>query len=455
MLRRQRSQDAADVHHGYGDMVDDVPFGFGLPDPDDPEKRSDTPADPFAAMFGGAGAADLGAALQRFGQLLSTSSGPVHWQLANDTARQLIAAEGDPSVSSVERAAVSEAVEIAEVWLDEATTLPSVGVTAQAWSRAEWVEQTLPKWKSLVMPLAERMAQASAEAMPGQMPEEMRAMAAPLMGMMGQMSGVMFGGQVGQGLGALAQEVLTSTDVGVPLAPTGIAALVPRNVTEFGIGLGIPDDQVRIYLALRECAHVRLFRHASWLTSRIDAAVADYAHGISVDIAGIEQALGGIDPSQPQAMAELMSSGMFEPPTTPEQQAALDRLEHVLALVEGWVDDVTSEAADTRLPAAGALRETMRRRRASGGPAEHTFETLVGLNLRPRRLREASALWRALAEHRSMAERDNLWSHPDLLPDAAALDDPTGFATRAASSDWDISTLTDTEPPDEQAPPQE
>lgn len=436
-------------------MVSDVPFGFGLPDPEDPDKSSDTPADPFAAMFGGAGAADLGAALQRFGQLLSTSSGPVHWQLAHDTARQLVAAEGDPSVSSLERASVSEAVEIADVWLNEATTLPSAGITARAWSRSEWVEQTLPRWKLLVMPLAERMAQASAEAMPGQMPEEMRAMAAPLMGMMGQMSGVMFGGQVGQGLGVLAQEVLTSTDIGVPLAPTGVVALIPRNVTEFGAGLGVPPDQVRIYLALRECAHVRLFQHATWLTSRIEAAVTDYARGISVDMAGIEQALGGIDPSQPQAMAELMSSGVFEPPTTADQQAALDRIEHLLALVEGWVDDVTSQAADTRLPAAGALRETMRRRRASGGPAEHTFETLVGLNLRPRRLREASALWRAVAEHRSMAERDDLWSHPDLLPDLAALDDPVGFATKAASADWDISTLTDTESPDEHPPPQE
>jgi putative hydrolase len=269
---------------------------------------------------------------------------------------------------------------------------------------------------------------------------------------MGQMSGVMFGGQVGQGLGALAQEVLTSTDVGVPLAHSGVVALVPRNVTEFGSGLGVPEDQVRIYLALRECAHVRLFQHAPWLALRIESALADYARGISVDMAGIERALGGVDPSQPDAMAELMSSGVFEPPTTPEQQAALERLEHLLALVEGWVDDVTTAAADTRLPAAGALGESMRRRRATGGPAEHTFETLVGLHLRPRRLREASALWRALVEHGSIAERDNLWSHPDLLPEAADLDDPTVFATGTGTQDWDISTLTDTEPPESQPP---
>jgi putative hydrolase len=157
--------------------------------------------------------------------------------------------------------------------------------------------------------------------------------------------------------------------------------------------------------------------------------------------------MGGVDPTNPQAIAELMSSGVFEPPTTPEQQAALERLEVVLALIEGWVDDVTAAASDGRLPAAAALRETFRRRRASGGPAERTFETLVGLQLRPRRLREASALWHSIAERSSIAERDALWDHPDLLPDAEALTDPSAFIPGAATADWDISTLDDSQPP--------
>ena len=446
-------------------MVSDFPFGFGQPDPDrdDDSDAAGTPgegggspldpANPFGALFGAAGGADLGAALQRFGQLLSTSSGPVHWDLARDTARQVVAASSDRSVTSLEKAAVTEAVEVAEVWLDESTSLPRRATTAVAWSRAEWVEATLPQWRSVITPLAERMAEASAQSLPGQVPEEMRAMAAPMMGLMGQMSGVMFGGQVGQGLGALAQEVLTSTDVGLPLAPPGTVALMPQNIAEFGDGLGIPDDQVRIFLALRECAHARLFAHAPWLATRIADAVADYARGISVDLSGIESALGGVDPNNPQAIAELMSSGVFEPPDSPEQQATLERLELLLALVEGWVDDVTSAAADGRLPATAALRETMRRRRASGGPAERTFETLVGLQLRPRRLREASTLWHQLAEQGSVTERDRLWDHPDLLPDAEALADPEGFATSAGSTnsanDWDISTLHDGPAPDE------
>ena len=71
------------------------------------------------------------------------------------------------------------------------------------------------------------------------------------------------------------------------------------------------------------------------------------------------------------------------------QQAALGRLETLLALIEGWVEVVVSAAVGDRLPGAAALDETLRRRRASGGPAEQTFATLVGLERRPRRVRPA------------------------------------------------------------------
>jgi putative hydrolase len=123
-----------------------------------------------------------------------------------------------------------------------------------------------------------------------------------------------------------------------------------------------------------------------------------------------------------------MSSGLFEQQTTDEQRAALERLETLLALIEGWVDLVVAEAVGERLPGADALRETLRRRRASGGPAEQTFATLVGLELRPRRLRAAAELWRVLGEKRGTSGRDTIWAHPDLLPTASDLDDPAGFA---------------------------
>src|SRR5690606_7510661 len=136
-----------------------------------------------------------------------------------------------------------------------------------------------------------------------------------------------------------------------------------------------------------------------------------------------------IDPSDTNAMQELVSSGALIPPKTAEQQAAHARLETMHALIDGWVDVVTAEAVK-RLPGADAIAEMGRRRRATGGPAELAFSTLVGLELRPRRLREAAAMWRLVAERGGSERRDGLWAHPDLLPTADELDHPARLLER-------------------------
>ncbi|MEV4431624.1 zinc-dependent metalloprotease [Streptomyces sp. NPDC049585] len=434
--------------------MSDTPFGFGLP-PEEPENGDDGkkkgggqgggqgPANPFgfgaaggadnpfAAMFGSMNPNDLGAAFQQLGQMLSYEGGPVNWDMAKQIARQTVAqgtagGSKDASVTAGERSAVEEAVRLADLWLDGVTSLPSGAGTAVAWSRAEWVEATLPVWRDLVDPVAERVGAAMGEVLP----EEMQAMAGPLLGMMRSMGGAMFGTQIGQAVGVLAGEVVGSTDIGLPLTPPGKAALLPLNIAALGSGLGVPQDEVRLYLALREAAHQRLFAHVPWLRSHLFGAVEGYARGIKVDTAKLEDVVGQLDPTHPEQMQEALQQGMFQPEDTPEQKAALARLETALALVEGWVDAVVHAAAEPHLPSAGALRETLRRRRASGGPAEQTFATLIGLELRPRRLRDASRLWASLADARGTEGRDALWEHPDMLPTAADLDDPDGFVHR-------------------------
>ena len=187
---------------------------------------------------------------------------------------------------------------------------------------------------------------------------------------------------------------------------------------------------MRLYLALREAAHQRLFAHVPWLRSHLFGAVEGYARGIKVDTAKLEDVVGQFDPQNPEQLQHALQQGMFQPEDTPEQKAALARLETALALVEGWVDAVVHSAAKPRLSSADALRETLRRRRATGGPAEQTFATLIGLELRPRRLRDASRLWASLTDARGVDGRDGLWAHPDMLPTASDLDDPDGFVHR-------------------------
>jgi putative hydrolase len=436
------------------------PFGFGASDrPDDPDEPAGN--DPFGlgglgGLLGGAGG-DLGGMFAQLQRLMSWSGGPVNWDLATEIATTTTRQQDRP-VTDGEAAEVVEACRLADLWLDGVTGLPAVGGTAQAWTRTGWVEDTLPAWRQLVDPVAGRVVDAMtgtiekglSDTLEGQgglpegLPPELAGMLGagglagglgelmgPLSGVMKQVGGFAFGAQVGQALGALAAEVLSGGEVGLPLARSGRPALLPANVAAFAEGLAVPPEEVRLYLALREVAHARLFHAVPWLQAHLFDAVDAYARGIEVDPAAIERAVGTLDPSDPASLQRAIGEGLFDIPPTEAQAAALARLETALALVEGWVDAVVDAAATGHLPSAAALRETVRRRRASGGPAEQTFAALVGLQLRPRRLRDAAALWAALAEAGGAETRDALWAHPDLLPAADDLDDPVGFAGRA------------------------
>lgn len=377
--------------------------------------------------------------------------GPVNWDLAQQVARAHLTGTklapsplgftlpggqvtpdgtaeppvGDPAVTPADLVQVSEALRLADLWLESESALPSGLRTTTAWSRGEWLTNTLDVWRRLCDPIAGRMVSAMTELVP----DEARAQLGPITSMVATLGGALFGSQLGTALGSLSAEVLSVGDIGLPLGPAGTAALIPANIREYGQGLEIPDDQVRLYVALREAAHQRLFGHVSWLRGHVFTALEAYASGIHVDREAVEQALSQIDPTSfTSGTMEFNLEGIFTPEDTPQQQAALARLETVLALVEGWVCHVVDRTATPRLPDIARLSEAFRRRRAAGGPAEQTFAALVGLELRPRRLREAAALWAALTEHRGAAGRDALWGHPDLMPDAEAFADPDTFA---------------------------
>jgi putative hydrolase len=432
----------------------DRPFGFGLPD-----KPEDQGGQGSSGQFGPMGDPQQFAdALRQFADLMSWRGGPVNWDLAKNVARHAIAAAGDPSVLDAQRREITEAVRLADLWLDEATAFPSGVRKIEAWSRSEWLEATFPVWAKLCDPIAAKGVEAMSgmlNADPAQLgedvPEEIRQALGALGGpggmaglgaMLRQIGGAMIGSQTGTAVGELAREVVGSSDIGLPLGPEGVAALLPAGVAQFGQGLSVDAGEVRLFLALREAAHQRLFAHVPWLRSHLLGAVEQYASGITVDMTRLQEAIPDVDLANPEALREaLQGEGLFRPEDTPAQQAALTRLETALALVEGWVATVVSAAARDRLTHADALAEAIRRRRATGGPAELTFATLVGLELRPRRLREAAAIWQGLTEARGIDGRDALWAHPDLLPTTDDLESPDAFVH--GQPELDISDLED------------
>ncbi|WAB80661.1 zinc-dependent metalloprotease [Microcella daejeonensis] len=351
----------------------------------------------------------------------------VDWRLAKEESGR-IAATGAVASTPAELEALRQALHVAALWLDEATAITQLTAEPSLLTRADWARQTMPVWTQLAEPVALSIADALTGALDGQVPEEMKAMLGDATRVMRSLGGTLFSLQLGHVVGQLSAEVVSGGDIGIPLLPGRDehdvqAALLPQNMAAFGQGLDIPSDQVQLYLAVRELAHARLFRHARWLRLHLISAITDYARGITIDMDRMESLAADLDPSNPESLREALTSGALIPPKSKAQLAALSRLETTLALIEGWVDVVTADAT-SRLPKADAVAETVRRRRAAGGPAESAFATLVGLELRPRRLREAAAFWRSVTDAVGSATRDELWAHPDLLPEATDIDDP-------------------------------
>jgi putative hydrolase len=404
----------------FRDMLRDFLAGNSELDPSQLASVAGLPADPDLVK-------------QLIGQLqqaLQNSGDGINWSLAQEQATAL-AARSAVAATPAEVSALEQALHVASLWLDEATDIASLTTEPTLLTRAGWAEATMPVWTQLAEPVADSIATALTRVLEEQAPEELGSMLGDAGRVMRNVGGTLFAMQLGQVVGQLAQEVVSGGDVGIPLldGEQRQAALVPQNVEGFARGLEVPVEEVRLYLAVRELAHARLFRHAKWLRLQLLTQITDYARGIHIDTSPLEDLAADFDPSNPEALREALTSGKLIPPKSDEQLAALRRLETMLALIEGWVDVVTAQAT-SRLPKSDAIAESVRRRRAAGGPAESAFASLVGLELRPRRLREAAAMWQAVTDAVGADARDALWAHPDIIPGDADIDDPTLLVAR-------------------------
>jgi putative hydrolase len=360
--------------------------------------------------------------------LQGAGDGSINWQAATDQAVSIATSNAVPA-SAEQRAALDQAFSVAALWLDDVTGISELTNVPRLLTRAEWARATMPVWTQLAEPVATSISDALTNVLRDQAPEEFQGMVENAGALLKSIGGALFAMQLGQVVGQLSTEVVSGGDIGIPLLTDNQAAIVPQNVSAFGEGLDIPDDQVQLYLAVREIAHARLFRHARWLRLHLITSITEFARGIRIDTDRLESLAEGFDPSNPEELRQAMVDGSLIPPKTDAQLGTLARLETTLALVEGWVDVVTARAT-ARLPKADAIAEMVRRRRATGGPAESAFSTLVGLELRPRRLREAAAMWQQITDAVGDDGRDALWAHPDVLPTGEDIDDPAALIAR-------------------------
>lgn len=364
--------------------------------------------------------------------------------IVRDTAKKFATAQGSSPIGANDVAEIEQALSIAELWLDESTLFPQTSPTGNiALARTDWVDATLAGWQTTVEPLAIGLSTAIGELLSQASQGEAEGLETPdgqplnipvgmISALLNSFIGSLIATQLGQAVGGLAGKVTGAHDVGLPLMESAHPALVPQNIKEWATDLDIPMDEVRIFHALREAAIARLFAHNPWLVSYIRTAIIDYGKGINIDMDAIQmqaqeafESGNGFDPSNPESFTIALNNGIFTPQESPAQRAALTKLETVLALIDGWSEEVVALSAGERLPNIAALQETLRRRRATSAPAQQLFSSLLGLQVSPKLAREATSFWKQIREAHDIESRDRIWS--GILPTAEDLLTPESY----------------------------
>jgi putative hydrolase len=376
-----------------------------------------------------------------------------------DIARKVIASTGEQPVGTSDQKRVTDALAIASTWLDSEIRFPTTEANLQpAWSKRDWLDSSLLSWQQMIEPLAVGMADALANVMNGaqeglpvelaglenQSAEQQKAMKEMLARLLRSFMGTLIATQLGQSIGAIANNITGANDAAIPLSSG--AHLIPQNITQWSQGLGLPEAEVDIYLALREVSAARLFASTPWLMNYIRDAITTYGKGITIDVEAIqrqaEEAMGreDFDINNPQSLTIAIDQGLFTPQQTPAQEFALTKLEMALALIEGWIDHVISEVGAERIPSFNALIENSRRRRAVNSPMQQLFATLLGLEVSPRKMREAAVFWSEVKSLRGSDGRDRCWEDPAFLPMPNDLKDAAAFLNSVTVPD-DLSGL--------------
>ena len=392
----------------------------------------------------------------------SANQNLINQSMLRQITKKIIATKSDLPIGVSDQEQLAQSLAIANTWLDTeilfpASTLPS----NSAWSKGTWLDESLAGWQSLIEPLAIGMADALAQvvtnpttALPielagqiDQTPEQQEVMKQMVAKLLRGFMGTLIANQLGQGIGLLANSITSANDVAIPLLrPDCGSHLIPQNIQEWSDGLGIEKSEVNLYLALREVAASRLFAKNIWLHTYLRDAITTYGKGITIDVESItrqaEEAMssGEIDINNPQSINIALNSGLFTPQQSPAQELALTKLEMALALIEGWIDHVISQVASDRIPSFNALIENSRRRRATNSPMQQLFASLLGIEISPRKMREASAFWGEVKNLRGADGRDKCWEDPAFLPMPKDLADAKAFLDSVTVPD-DLSGL--------------
>jgi putative hydrolase len=389
----------------------EMPEGFGLPE----DAFADVPL------------------LREIQRVLLSGSGPINWELARQVGiASATWGQEDQPATEEQRAELEGAVRMAELAVADLTGMdpPAEVARVRAVRRAEWVEANVRGLRGLFEPSAERMARALATARREEAGEVSEG-AGMLETVLGQMTPLLMGAQVGGVLGYLGQRVLGQYELPLPRAEQPELLFVVPNIARFEAEWSLPPDQFRAWVAMHETAHAfQLGR--SWVRGHFLGLVTEIAEAMEFDLGALQDRLEGLDLSDPQKLTEALGGDLLTGALTEEQRLLLRRVQAFMAAAEGHADHVMAVLGRDRLPAFSRIDEAVRRRHEGRSEEERAVERLLGIDMKLEQYRVGRGFCDRVAELTDERTLARMWEAPEALPSMPELEEPTLWLARTA-----------------------
>src|SRR3954447_4606509 len=337
----------------------------------------------------------------------------VDWNLARRLAEQVAGAPPDVVLPGdlpvrCEDAATRVA---AYTRLPPATPLPA----PEAVDRKTWLELNLAGMQATLDPVLERALSSSATGV----------------GAVRAVGGAVVGAEVGGLSGYLARRVLGQYELQLldPEYPPRLLFVAP-NLDDAARALNADLDELLSWVAFHEVTHAVQFAGVPWLRAHLAGLLTELLGTLELKV-DLKAALKLPSLDDVRALADgLREGGLVNAVAGPERREMVDRIQSVMALVEGHAEHVMDAVGEGVLPNLPALRGAMNRRRADRSPLVRGLERIIGLDLKLAQYETGKAFCDAVVAEGGIERLNIAWSAAPLLPTPVELKDPPQWLSR-------------------------
>jgi coenzyme F420 biosynthesis associated uncharacterized protein len=343
----------------------------------------------------------------------------IDWILAERLAGYL-AGTGNarpPSTDLVELAVESERRVIAYTGLTPSGSLPA----PEGISRRDWVSSNIGAMRALLDPVLERAG----------------AGLGPLRPAVQIAVGVVLTTEVGVVVGYLAQRVLGQyelvlLDEAAAERPPRLLFVLP-NLGEAVRAFGADEREFVTWVALHEVTHAVQFSGVPWLQSHLAGLVRELLQGAELRLDTSRRLRWPTRAGMARVGNALRRGDFIALVVTPSERSVLDRVQAVMAVIEGHAEHVMDAVAPDLLPSLPRLRESLNRRRRSQSGLSRIISRLLGLELKLRQYEQGKIFCDAVVQEGGTEALQYVFSSPEALPTLTELRDPSAWLARTGA----------------------